>query len=436
MSTSLVAAWFIVPFGDPLLVDATTLPSFLLLAASLGWIFRQVTGASGLAVVPWFTVALLQVPLVRDAVLMSADLPFTASFLALVAAVLALVEGERFGEGIVLAGAAAGLLVGCKATGAPAALLLCGTALCLGGPVARRAVAPLAVDGTFHRDRAHRPRGRGRSGRRATGSTTARRWHLSACGWPESRSFPARPSWARATRSRRRRRFGGTPPVSHGSSPGRSSVNRSAGGSCGSAGRCSCSPSMHLAGFRRGDGPLARRRLALVAYAVGPGVVLTVLVACAPWSGLRSEPRARAAVVLTVIVLLSFIGPVSLFPLGLASYAGRGRLPPASRSSSSDRSPWRPSPGRRRPTPPRVLVDVAPGILGLAAIAVAVWLAVAQWGSPALARSLVSGGLVVVSLAAGAALARRDTQLPTAARPAPSGCRPVTGQAAPNGRTR
>ena len=181
-----------------------------------------------------------------------------------------------------------------------------------------------------------------------------------------------------------------------------------------------------LAGFRRGDGPLARRRLALIAYAVGPGVVLTVLVAArrgrAAWSH-----RHALRYVLPVIVLLSFIGPVSLFPLGLAWY----RRPRAFASGASIMRRIARRAGRR-PTSPAdsstVLVDVTPGILGLAAIAVAVWLAVAQWGSPALARSLVSGGLVVVSLAAGAALARRDTQLRTAARPAPSGCGPVAGQ--------
>lgn len=49
MGTSLLTAWFVLPLGSPLLVDLTLLPIFLLLTASLGWIFRLATRQLGLA---------------------------------------------------------------------------------------------------------------------------------------------------------------------------------------------------------------------------------------------------------------------------------------------------------------------------------------------------------------------------------------------------
>lgn len=126
MGTSVLAAWLIVPTGSGLLADSATLPSFLLLAASLGWLFRQMTGMPGLSVVPWFLLAMLTLPIVRISAAMSADLPFAAAFIALLAQVVATVRGDRSAAAAALTGLLAGLLLGTKATGAPATVLLLG----------------------------------------------------------------------------------------------------------------------------------------------------------------------------------------------------------------------------------------------------------------------------------------------------------------------
>jgi hypothetical protein len=125
MGASALVAWFILPTGGPLLVDLSMLPYFLLLAASVAWIFRLATGASGLAWTTWWMLALFGMPLFRQASLVSADLPFAASFAALLALVVALSTCRPAGTiDILLAGLAAGLLVGSKTTGAAAAVIL------------------------------------------------------------------------------------------------------------------------------------------------------------------------------------------------------------------------------------------------------------------------------------------------------------------------
>lgn len=131
MGASVVASWFLLPLGNGLLVDSAALPWFILLAASLCWLFRQATDSSGLAVVPWFLLLLLQLPIVRISVPFSADLPFAAAFIALFANVLSFARGITIAR-LVTCSLVIGLLLGTKATGLPAAALL---ASCAIGPL-------------------------------------------------------------------------------------------------------------------------------------------------------------------------------------------------------------------------------------------------------------------------------------------------------------
>jgi len=125
MATSALAAWFLSATGDVLLVDATMLLPFLLLASSIALLFRLATGASGLAWSAWFVVALCSTPMLRAASLMSADLLFAAAFAALLAlGVRMWARGRAEPADVLLTGLAAGLLVGSKTTGIAAAVLL------------------------------------------------------------------------------------------------------------------------------------------------------------------------------------------------------------------------------------------------------------------------------------------------------------------------
>lgn len=129
MASSTLAAWFLVPIGDPLLVDLVMIIPFLLAAASLGWIFRLVTGQSGLAWCSWFILALFATPLFRQASLMSADLMFAATFVALLALLLGVALGVRRSHmNIGLVGLATGMLIGAKTTGLMAAIFVLGLA--------------------------------------------------------------------------------------------------------------------------------------------------------------------------------------------------------------------------------------------------------------------------------------------------------------------
>lgn len=140
MAASALVAWFILPTGGPLLVDLAMLLPFALLVTSMAWIFRLTTGVSGLAWTPWWLLALFATPLFRVTSLVSADLLFAASFTALVAQVVALsVARPVRPNDILLAGFAAGLLVGSKTTGIAAAVLLAAFGL-VALPVVRRVV--------------------------------------------------------------------------------------------------------------------------------------------------------------------------------------------------------------------------------------------------------------------------------------------------------
>ncbi len=125
MATSMLAAWFIVPLGDGLLVDLAMLIPFLLLSASFASLFRSATGASGLLWTTWLVLALFSTPMFRSAALMSADLLFTAACAALGAVLVGLwARSDVRAADLVLMGLAVGLLVGSKTTGLLAAVLM------------------------------------------------------------------------------------------------------------------------------------------------------------------------------------------------------------------------------------------------------------------------------------------------------------------------
>jgi len=140
MAGSMVAAWFIVPTHDALVVDLAMCLPFLLLAASLNGLFRAVTGLTGLGWATWLSAALFATPIFRTSALVSADLWFAASFVA-TAAVMA--EARAAGgwsrRRLVLLALALGLLVGSKTTGALAAALLAAVYLVLALPSVLRA---------------------------------------------------------------------------------------------------------------------------------------------------------------------------------------------------------------------------------------------------------------------------------------------------------
>ena len=126
MGTSLIAAWFLLPLGNPLLIDVPMLLAFALLTASLLRLFRLVTGQPGLLWVPWFVLALAAAPLMQSATLLSSDLPFAAGFMAASAQLVAWWIQPRVTtpRDAVLLGLSFGLLCGVKTTGAAALALL------------------------------------------------------------------------------------------------------------------------------------------------------------------------------------------------------------------------------------------------------------------------------------------------------------------------
>jgi len=129
MGTSLLFAWFILPFGDAFVVDASMVVWYLLLVASLAALFNTLTGLRGWAWTPWLAFVLFGLPLVRASASPSADLPYAASFLA-VAAQLAWMVSRREGalRDWAVLGAALGMLVGSKALGVYSAAILAAAA--------------------------------------------------------------------------------------------------------------------------------------------------------------------------------------------------------------------------------------------------------------------------------------------------------------------
>jgi hypothetical protein len=132
IAASLIGAWFIVPFGAPLVLELCMLLPLLLLASSLNQIFRMTTGLSGLAWTSWLTLLLLALPLFRFSSYFSADLWFAAAYVATVTVLLRVWTERRWSPiDTMAAGLTVGLLLGSKTTGTAAAALLVGTALLL-----------------------------------------------------------------------------------------------------------------------------------------------------------------------------------------------------------------------------------------------------------------------------------------------------------------
>jgi hypothetical protein len=130
MGASLVGAWFVLPVGDPWLIDLAMLAFFALLAAAVIRAFTLATGAPGLAWAPWLLLALMAAPLLQTASLFSADLPFAAAFAAAATYLIAWRTRERITiDDAIAAGLAFGLLCGVKTTGTPLAVLLIGAAV-------------------------------------------------------------------------------------------------------------------------------------------------------------------------------------------------------------------------------------------------------------------------------------------------------------------
>ena len=138
MGTSVTAAWFILPFRDPLLVDLAVLPAFLLAWLAVGRLVGLLTGRADLAWGPWCALLLFSTPLFRASLLMSADLFYAAAFLSVNALLLQVYSRSRVTAVELLSlGFATGMLLSAKVTGAFSAVLLFG--LYGGAIVLRRA---------------------------------------------------------------------------------------------------------------------------------------------------------------------------------------------------------------------------------------------------------------------------------------------------------
>jgi hypothetical protein len=118
MGASVLFAWFILPFGDAFIVDASMVLWYLVLIAALASLFCTLTGLPGWTWVPWLAMVLFGLPLVSECALPSADLPYAASFLAASAQLTWMVSrGAFMARDWVVLGVTLGLLVGCKAPG-------------------------------------------------------------------------------------------------------------------------------------------------------------------------------------------------------------------------------------------------------------------------------------------------------------------------------
>jgi hypothetical protein len=125
MGTSVFAAWFILPFRDPLLVDLAVVFPFLLAWVAIARLVRLLTGQPGLAWAPWIALLFFSTPLAQQSLFMSADLFYAAAFLALNALLLkASVRLEADRLDLIALALCVGMLVGTKVTGAFSAVVL------------------------------------------------------------------------------------------------------------------------------------------------------------------------------------------------------------------------------------------------------------------------------------------------------------------------
>jgi hypothetical protein len=125
MGASVLAAWFILPFRDPLHIDLTVLPAFLLAWFAIGLLAGLITGRSNLTWGPWCVLFVFSVPLFRSTLLMSADLFYGAAFLAVNAVLLRVYARLRVTRTeLVSLAFAIGMLMSTKVTGTFSAVLL------------------------------------------------------------------------------------------------------------------------------------------------------------------------------------------------------------------------------------------------------------------------------------------------------------------------
>jgi hypothetical protein len=125
MGTSVLAAWFILPFRDPLLVDLANLLPFLLAWTAILRIVRDASGRPGSAWGPWLALGLFALPLFRHSLLVSADLFYASAFLAMNALLFGGVVRMRVDRADAISlGFATGMLVSTKVTGVFSAVAL------------------------------------------------------------------------------------------------------------------------------------------------------------------------------------------------------------------------------------------------------------------------------------------------------------------------
>jgi hypothetical protein len=136
MGTSLLFAWFMLPFGDTFIVDAAMLIHGALLLAALASLFRSLTGDSGWTWAPWIVLLLGSMPLVVHAGFPSADLPYTAAFMAVSAQLVWMTTAPATGiRDWLILGCGLGLLIASKVTGVYSAAVLAAVAAAV--PIAR-----------------------------------------------------------------------------------------------------------------------------------------------------------------------------------------------------------------------------------------------------------------------------------------------------------
>lgn len=129
MGTSLLFAWFILPFRDAFIVDASMIVWYLVLVTSLAALFHLLTGLSGWTWTPWLAFVLFGLPLIQASALPSADLPYAASFMAVSVQLAWMIgRGASAIRDWAVLGVSLGLLIGCKAPGVYSAAMLAAAA--------------------------------------------------------------------------------------------------------------------------------------------------------------------------------------------------------------------------------------------------------------------------------------------------------------------
>lgn len=125
LGTSVLAAWFMLPLRDLLLVDLAIVVPFLLAWVAMVRLVRDMTGQSGLAWAPWMALLFFSTPIAQQSLFMSADLFYAAAFLAVNALLLrvaARLEANRLE--LTAIALCLGMLIASKVTGAFSAVVL------------------------------------------------------------------------------------------------------------------------------------------------------------------------------------------------------------------------------------------------------------------------------------------------------------------------